>query len=51
MQITVCFYIAHFHRNKDVCLVFDWLYKDAELYLKRKHDIYLQWINNKKITA
>ena len=36
---------------KDNKLFLDWLYNDAELYLKRKHDIYLKYlsINNSRV--
>ena len=36
--------ITQKHLNK---IFFDWLYKDANLYLKRKHDVYIsKYCNN-----
>lgn len=33
------------YKKEDVLTILNWLYKDTELYLERKHDIYLQMIN------
>lgn len=39
--ITKVIYISGTNQAKKF---FEWLYKDAELYLKRKHDLYIQYL-------
>ena len=34
--------IKNYHQTK---ILLDWLYKDSTIYLKRKHDLYLKFIN------
>ena len=35
-------YSLHICGNVQICKIMDWLYEDATIYLKRKHDKYLQ---------
>lgn len=44
--ITAALYIS---KIKDINLFLEWMYKDANIYLKRKHDIYLQYKKDRGI--
>lgn len=47
--ITSSLYIS---KKEDIKKFLDWIYKDAELFLKRKHEIYTDFYNlNNSLTA
>lgn len=44
-------YILSFHSLRNTKMFFKWLYHDAELYLFRKHDKYIEFLTNKNLLA